>query len=293
MESKQYLTFVIYGHDLTYYQGARFGILSFLANWHGKNRPQVVVLTEETEHFDDLPILVIPITSEQKNDWSLGNNYHFRIKNRGLKYISKYINLQPEDKLVFLDTDTYFTQATNIYFDSITSKKALMYFPEVKINDLPESNEYAIIRNKNHLLADGSSYRVTDKSTMWASAVIGVTGSMINSLDYADMLITTLRENGCRAHTLEQYALSEALSRDVELVAAKSWLNHYSTSGRKDWGRKVLQRFFAQYGQLSFEEQIERAKKVSFARPLSEVIRGHIYKKKKKLLALFKNTSSK
>lgn len=285
MSAKKYLTFVIYGNDKTYYQGAKFCILSFLANWQGEadSRPEVVVLAEETEHFADLPIKLFAISPEQKSEWSLNNTYHFRIKNRGLKYLCEQLSLSPEDKLLFLDTDTYFTQPTNIYFDSISSEQSLMFFPEVNINSLPETNEYAVIRNKDIALPDGSTYRVNAESTMWASAVIGITGKQVEAFDYADQLIQALRKEGCTAHTLEQFALSEALIRIVSLIPAKSWLNHYSTSGRKDWGRKVLERFFAAHDKKPFEEQIQLASKVSFTRPLTEVIRGHIYKKKKKL----------
>ena len=118
-----------------------------------------------------------------------------------------------------------------------------MFFPEVAINSLPETNEYAVIRNKTFDLEDGSIYSVSEKSTMWASAVIGITGTQLKAFDYADQLIKALRSGGCKAHTLEQFALSEALSREVTLVPSKDWLKHYSTSGRKDWGRKVLDSF--------------------------------------------------
>lgn len=287
--AKKYLAFVIYGNDKTYYQGARFCILSFFANWQGdeSSRPEVVVLAEETEHFSGLPIHLFQINTDQKREWSLDNTYHFRIKNRGLKYIGEQLELEQEDKLLFLDTDTYFEQPTNVYFDSISAEQSLMFFPEVIINSLPDTNEYAVIRNKTFDLEDGSIYSVSEKSTMWASAVIGITGAQLKAFDYADQLIRALRSGGCKAHTLEQFALSEALSREVTLVPSKDWLKHYSTSGRKDWGRKVLDSFFASHGKKPFEEQIKLAKDVSFTRPLSEVIRGHIYKKKKKLRKLF------
>lgn len=289
MSAKKYLTFVIYGNDKTYYQGAKFCILSFLANWQGEadSRPEVVVLAEETEHFADLPIRLFAISPEQKSEWSLNNTYHFRIKNRGLKYLCEQLSLSPEDKLLFLDTDTYFTQPTNIYFDSISSEQSLMFFPEVNINSLPETNEYAVIRNKDIALPDGSTYRVNAESTMWASAVIGITGEQVDAFDYADQLIQALREEGCTAHTLEQFALSEALTRTVSLIPAKSWLNHYSTSGRKNWGRKVLEKFFDEHEEEPFEALVNKAKNVSFTRPLSEVVRGHIHKKSKKLKEMF------
>ncbi|MGC9494315.1 hypothetical protein, partial [Vibrio genomosp. F10] len=257
--------------------------------WHEKigGCPEVSVLAEEPEHFVNMPIKVFAISPTQKAEWSLNNAYHFRIKNRGLKYLCERLNIGAEDKLLFLDTDTYFTQATNVYFDSISNENALLFCSEVNINTLPEVNEYAAIRDRDIKLADGSIYRTDSDSVMWASAVIGMTGARISAFDHADMLIQGLRKEGCLAHTLEQFALSEALSRQVSITPAKEWVNHYSTSGRKDWARIVLERFFEEHGNKPFEEQVRLAKDVSFKRPLAEVIRGHIYKKKKKFRKLF------
>ncbi|MEZ8611590.1 hypothetical protein AB4559_00115 [Vibrio sp. 10N.222.51.C8] len=287
--ARKHLTFVIYGNDRTYYQGARFCILSFLANWVEENgtRPEISVLAEEPEHFANMPIKVFPISPDQKAEWSLDNTYHFRIKNRGLKYLCDNLELSPEDKLLFLDTDTYFNVPTNVYFDSISDKNALLFCSEVNINTLPSTNEYAHIRDRDIELMDGSVYRTNPDSVMWASAVIGITGKHTSAFDYADVLIQALRQEGCEAHTLEQFALSEALSTQVNIEPAKAWLNHYSTSGRKDWARTVLEQFFEEHGDKPFEEQIRLATEVSFKRPLAEVIRGHIYKKKKKLRKLF------
>ncbi|OEF04557.1 hypothetical protein [Vibrio genomosp. F10] len=287
--ARTHLTFVVYGNDKTYYQGARFCILSFLAHWNEKSgwRPEVSILAEEPEHFVNMPIKVFAISPIQKAEWSLNNTYHFRIKNRGLKYLCERLNIGVEDKLLFLDTDTYFTQATNVYFDSISNENALLFCSEVNINTLPEVNEYAAIRDRDIELADGSIYRTDPDSVMWASAVIGMTGARISAFDHADMLIQGLRKEGCLAHTLEQFALSETLSRQVSITPAKEWVNHYSTSGRKDWARIVLERFFEEHGNKPFEEQVRLAKDVSFKRPLAEVVRGHIYKKKKKLRKLF------
>lgn len=293
MDNKQgrnYLTFVVYGNNPTYYQGAYFGILSFLANWVGdeSSRPNIVVLTEDSDWFTGLPIQVFTITPEQKNDWSMGGDYHFRIKNRGLRYICDQVSLNTNDKLLFLDADTYFDKPTNVFFDLINSQRSVMYCSEVNINKLPEDNEYAIIRNKEIILSDNKVYRVNESSVMWASAIIGIMGNHIDSLDFADDLIIALRKIGCNAHTLEQFTLSEALAEVCSIVAGKPWLNHYSTSGRKDWAKQVLSDFFDNYSDCSFEQQINRSRSISFKRPLFEIIRGHIYKKRKKIQKLFK-----
>ncbi|WP_413112721.1 hypothetical protein [Thaumasiovibrio sp. DFM-14] len=281
----RYLVYVIYGHDETYYQGARFGILSFLSHWEGGNPPQVVVLTECPEKFEGMPIDIIGLSNQQIREWSLDGAYRFRIKNRALHFFITSRSLSEQSKILFMDTDFYFSQATNIFYEHITDQQALMFFPETSISNLPDDNEYAVLRQRDFVI-QGKQYRVTEQSMMWASAVIGITPRMIEALEYADQLILAFRKAGCMAHTLEQFALSEALSRNVNLREAKPWVQHYSTSGRKDYARKVLQRFFSRYGSSPFEVQVTASRGVNFRRTLVAVVQGHIYKKKKKLRKL-------
>ncbi|WP_047049104.1 hypothetical protein [Vibrio mexicanus] len=277
---------IVYGDDLTYYQGAKFSLLSFLANCPENGQPNVYVLTEKPDFFSDLPFTVFPISREQKADWTCDGKYHFRIKNRGLKYI---IGVIPEsvDKFLFFDADTHFKPTSAALFEMISAEKAVLFYPETNIYNVNESSEYGKLKGKEITLSDGGLYSLTPSSTMWNSGVIGVSRSMMSNIDYADNLILGMMELDCQAHTIEQFALSEALVRDFQLSPAREYVNDYSTSGQKNWARIVLQRFFEENGDKPFEEQVELAKTLSFRRPLSEVIKGHIYKKKKKLRKLF------
>lgn len=286
-EASNYIVYVVYGDDQTYYQGARFGMLSFMAHWSSEKKPHIIVITEKPDIFRDLPVDVITITPELKAEWSLNGQYHFRIKNRGLRFLFEQYDFSENDKILFLDTDTYFTHQTEVFFNNISPSNALMFFPETNISQVSEDNEYSKIIGTTFEF-DGMKYQVDNDSVMWASAVIGLMPCMANELDYADRLMQCFRQADCKAHTIEQFALSEALRRNYTLVAAKNWVNHYSTSGRKDYARGVLADFFKEHGHRSFDEQIKAAGKVSFRRTLSAVIRGHIYKKKKKLKALLK-----
>jgi heptosyltransferase-3 len=254
--------------------------------WKGDNKPNVVVLTERPDYFSNFPIDVLEITSSLKDAWTVGGRYHFRIKNRGLRYITE--QYPDMDKLLFLDTDTYFTEDTSHIFDEIDADKALLFYPEENIYEASGKNEYCKLHNQNFKLPNGEGYKLSPDSVMWNSGVIGLDSNMFEQIDYADDIILVFMETDCKAHTIEQFALSEALRRNYTLVAAKNWVNHYSTSGRKDYARGVLVDFFKEHGHRSFDEQIKAAGKISFRRTLSAVIRGHIYKKKTKLKALLK-----
>lgn len=288
MTHQLYVVYVVYGTENTYYQGCYFSLLSFLAHWSGDPYvPQIVVATERPEYFSHLPITVIGLDKAQISEWGLNGAYHFRIKNRALNHVCQILSLGDQDKLVFFDTDSYFSSDTQVFFNQIGQAQALMYKPEVRLQSLPASNEYGVIRDKSWPLDSGQSYRVTAESMMWSSAVIGITGAMSPVFDEADELMLALRKGGCLAHTLEQFVLSESLRSHYDIIAAKDWIELYSTSGQKNWARNVLNKFFNEYGQKPFEEQVVLSKAVSFTRPLTEVVKGHIYKKKKKLKAWF------
>lgn len=277
---------IVYGDDLTYYNGAKFSLISFLSNIPKENWPKVYILTEKPEFFSDLPFTVYPISPEQKAEWTCGGRYHFRIKNRGLRYI---IDLIPSevDKFLFFDADTHFKSNSVELFELIDDKKAVLFYPETNIYNVSAKSEYGKLKGKKISITDCSNYELSPSSTMWNSGVIGVTRSMMNNVDYADDLILGMMHLDCQAHTIEQFALSEALAKDFELSPARDHVNDYSTSGQKNWARIVLQHFFDENGDKPFETQVQLAKEISFKRPLSEVIRGHIYKKKKKLRKFF------
>ncbi|MGF1721733.1 hypothetical protein L4D20_17020 [Vibrio kyushuensis] len=277
---------IVYGDDVTYYNGAKFSLISFLSYIPKSDRPKVFVLTEKPEFFSDVPFTVYPISKKQKSEWTCEGKYHFRIKNRGLRYV---MDLIPSEinKFIFFDADTHFKKTSSKLFDLISDKNAVLFYPETNIYNAPQESEYGKLKGKQILTSDSSNYEVLDSSVMWNSGVIGISRSMSHSIDYADELILGMMEASCKAHTIEQFALSEALTKDYKLNAARTYVNDYSTSGQKNWAKIVLERFFSEHGNKPFEEQVQLAKVVSFKRPLSVVVRGHIYKKKKKLRKLF------
>lgn len=286
MNTDHALVFIVYGGDETYYNGAKFSILSFLSHVEKKHWPHVLVLAEKSEYFSSFPIEVHRLEEQWKESWTCNGQYHFRIKNRGLKHIIEKAD-NSLNKFLFLDADTYFNYDPSVLFELISDDRSLLFYPEENVYLSKPGSEYYKLKGLTLPLKSGQTYQVTKSSVMWNSGVIGLSRKMLDVLDDADEFILAMMDSDCNAHTIEQFALSEALNKYYEILPAKDKVAHYSTSGRKDWARVVLERFFIENGNKSFEEQVQLAKKVSFTRPLSEVIRGHIYKKKKKLRQLF------
>ncbi|MGC9460107.1 hypothetical protein [Vibrio genomosp. F10] len=277
---------IVYGDNATYYNGSKFSILSFLSQLPQSHWPKVYILTEQPDRFSGFPFEVMGLTCDQKKEWTCDGRYHFRIKNRGLKFVLENAD-SDIGKFLFFDADTHFKTTSNTLFELVGENEALLFYPETNINDAPSNSEYGKLKGKKIPTSTGIDYELQTSSTMWNSGVIGVSRSMLPNIEYADDLILGMMDIDCRAHTIEQFALSEALVKDFNLNAAREYVNDYSTSGQKAWARIVLERFFEEHGNKPFEEQVRLAKDVSFKRPLAEVVRGHIYKKKKKLRKLF------
>ncbi|RKF22157.1 hypothetical protein DBZ36_00485 [Alginatibacterium sediminis] len=282
---KNYLVYILYGSDDAYYLGAKFSILSFISRYQSDTELEVIVLAEYPEKFEGFDISVLKLTDDQLAQWSLQGSYHFRIKNRGLHFIAQHLELRAVDKILFLDTDTYFTKNPSAIFDLINAEHSVMHQPGNYIEKEPAGSEYSKLWGFSKIMGDGSTYKLNPFSRNWGALMIGLQGSNVDTLDVADELMLAFMERDCRAHTIEQFALAEAIVRQQKLVEGRALVEHYSTSGRKDYAISVLKIFFAtRYN--SFQEMLIASRAIRFQRPLRVVIAGHFYKKSKKLRAM-------
>ena len=272
---RKILLYIVYGDQEIYYDGAKFSILTF-KNWITEgNNLEIVVVTEKPEKFKGFPIQVIPITIKQKNEWSLKNKYHFRIKNRGLAYAMDYLQLEEKDKILFFDTDTYFYNNPMPLFDLINENQALFYLNEGLIYDRKRFHVYVENLEGKVLKIYNENYELSKKSAMWGSLMIGIMPNMRPSLEWADMLMLKLQEL-VPAHTIEPFSLSESLLRKYKIVEGKNYVSLYSTSRKKEYVKNILAAFFKKNQFLSFDEKVKLAQSLKIKRPFYIVLKQRI-----------------
>ena len=270
--SRKVLLYIVYGKDQAYYDGAIFSFLTFRHWILDSNQIEVVVLTEKPEAFAGYPIKTLLMSKEQKNEWSLNGQYHFRIKNRGLAFVMDKLKLKDSDKILFFDTDTYFHKSPLLLFDLIQSDQALFYLNEGLIYDRKRFFTYVENLEGKKIEIDGESYELSRKSTMWGSLMMGIMANMRPSLDWADKLMLKFFDI-VPAHTIEPFSFSETLLRKYRIAEGKNFVSLYSTSRKKEYAKNILSNFFKENKMSHIDEQVSLAQNVRIKRPLYIVLK--------------------
>jgi len=272
---RKILLYIVYGEDQTYYDGAIFSFLTF-KNWIiDSDQIEVVVLTEKPEIFSNYPVHVIPMNSDQKKEWSINSEYHFRIKNRGMAFVMDKLNLKEHDKILFFDTDTYFHKSPLRLFDLIQPNQALFYLKEGLIYDKKRFFVYVQHLEGKQITIDNETYELSKKSALWGSLMVGINAQMRPSLDWADKLMLQLFYI-VPAHTIEPFALSESLLRKYEIEEGKNFVSLYSTSRKKEHAANILTNFFKENKSLSIQNQINIAQITKIKRPLFVILKQRL-----------------
>lgn len=266
MSNKQHLLYIVYGDNSVYYQGAIISFLSFLAHTPLEQQPNIIILSEQPEWFAAYPVTCLPLTANMLNEWSLNHQYHFRIKNRGLQYALTHADIAANDKVLFLDTDTYFTNNPLPLFQLIDKKSVLLFLNEGKITQHRAFRVYqTALKGKTIPLSD-RQYQLSPDAMMWGSLMMGVMPNVIDKLEIADELMQALLPL-VSAHTIEQFSFVEVMQKYYHINEGKQWVKHYSRHKQKIYAEKQITHFLNAYQQLPLPQQIEKVRSLKLSRP--------------------------
>ena len=272
---RKILLYIVFGENKGYYDGAKFSLLTFM-NWVLNEDPvEIVILTENPDEFESYPVTVFPISVEQRNEWSLDGKYYFRIKNRGMAYIMDQLELTEQDKILFLDTDTYFHKSSLPLFDLIQPNQALFYLNEGLIYNRKRFQVYIDHLEGNPIQIENDLYELSKESTMWGSLMVGIMPNMRPSLDWADKLMQVFIDT-VPVHTIEPFSLAESLLRKYKMTEGKKYVSLYSTSRKKEHAILIIAEFLNKCQGLPIDKQISLAQKVIIKRSIFKVIKQRI-----------------
>ena len=267
-----YVAYIVYGKNEGFFLGAKFSILSLLAN--NTDELKIVVLTDNEHYFQGLPIITLPLSQDEKDNWSLNDRYHFRIKNRGLDKIITSLNLSDRDKIIAIDTDTYFKKPITPVFDAIDNEHSTIFRNEGKIREKPRFKVYKDALNEKHFTTpSGLTYTLSADAEMWGTLLWGFQISNRHLLDKADDIMLCLLEV-VDSHTIEPFSLSESIKSEHNLFESKAYVLNYSTSGKKRHALRMITKFFESNSQLTCFDLARKTKHLNLKRNLFSLLRS-------------------
>jgi hypothetical protein len=202
------LVYLVFGAE-TYHQEAVFSIASALSHLGGTaNMPlDIQVFSDNPAPYAGLPVQVHTLDDATRKRWSEPHGYHFRTKHVLLRQV-----LETAERALLIDTDTFFHDSPMALFERVAPGTLLCNAFHAKYGDNRESVLYESLAK--HLADKG----VADDN-MWLlnSGVMGMARQDAHLLDHSIELMDELFPMAQGAYTLEEFCLSVAAYRHVNV----------------------------------------------------------------------------
>ena len=271
MSLKRQHVLICYGEKSGYYHGAKYQILRGY-NWLKNQR--ICVVTDRPQLFDGYPVNVLALGQKQIHEWTLEGQNHFGIKLCGLRLAIESAH-HHINKSILLDTDMFWIRDPLPMEQLISAHTCALYQDEGNIKGSKNASirRYEEGLGTQRFVSDIWNYGLSDESKMWGSAIIGIEHSNSYLLEEAFDLFKLLSPH-VKAHTVEQFALAETLrTNEIKPIAAKYFVDHWSSIGKKNYATPLLAEFFATYGEHNFNAHLDCVNQVKIKRPISVLLK--------------------
>lgn len=248
------LVLLSYGKD-TEYSRAIFCILSFSAwttvDW---TKLRIVVYTDNPAYFQrylgHLPVTYITLTDELRKEILAGSDYIHRIK---VGVIALTFKKYPNEDLLFIDSDTFFTEEPMLVLNGFKTGKSFMHKREYTFeeglrffNAIHQGKHPKLfidyISNRDFKIQD-KTLRFDKQDYSWNSGVLGLHASFSTFIPDVFKLTDEFYSNS-HWFVSEQLAFALILQKTTEIVPTDNLIVHYWGKRQKLMLDKFLEEFF-------------------------------------------------
>jgi hypothetical protein len=266
--SRPQLVYLVFGSE-TYHQEAVFSIASALS-WL-RDTPQaaldIQVFSDNPQPYEHLPVRVRPLDEETRRRWSEPHGYHFRVKHVVLRKV-----LEEAETALLIDTDTFFHCSPLTLFERVQPGTLLCNDYYTHYGNNKENVLYSALAStlRDKGLAD-------DEMMLLNSGVIGLHRQDAHVLDRSIALIDELFPSAQGAYTLEEFCLSVAAYRTLQVNKCPDLIHHYWS--RKQLFRAKVQAWVAKHGaQPTSRAALDDTRRVSARLPRPPRAQRMLYK---------------
>lgn len=231
---------------------ALYAAYSALA-WKGVLELKVHMYTDAPGVFQPLAgrVQVHELSAEKMRAWRGPGNYLFRIK---IAALAEAAREHAEDRVLFADSDTFFTADLAAVFARIGPGSAVLHRKEYPVLTHPTRQLQRFRKRMSKSYFRGSAIDLN--AEMWNSGAIGLHPSQFHLLHTVLAFIDAISPQ-YKKQLVEQYAVAYFLQKNAQVHACDDVLFHY-------WPQKP------EY-QAEIEPRLERWKSMPLAEALAEL----------------------
>jgi hypothetical protein len=237
------LVIISYGNQREY-RRAVLVVLSFFSFYSAKQaRPavKVIIYTDQSDYFEqflgDVPVQYVMLTTEQRKVMMGPLSFIHRLKAVVLQQV---LTQHPDEKLLYVDSDTFFIEASEPLMASIRPGVSIMHTLEFVFNDiaqqpLPHNKTVAdfvqLMERESFQTTQGAEHFLGTQQS-WNAGVLGLAPPVIR--DMPDVLHLTDQFYASSSwHISEQIAFSLVLQTRGQLLPATDYIYHYWEGDKK------------------------------------------------------------
>lgn len=267
------------------YKRAALTVLSLFAYRPIDNSVQVLIFTDAPEWFQrvlvDLPIHYIRLSSEKIKSMRGDIDFLHRMK---IALIEETFQLYPKHKVVYADSDTFFTANPDEILEQIAPDCSAMHlweyqFDAMKDMALPAGKTfqafYQLIQQQDFVLANGTQLHVLTQMSSWNAGVMFFHPEHKRWIPdvYA---LTDQFYPPTENHASEQYAFSVVLQQQTRLIPCAAINYHYWYRIKKQIADEFLQdKFNDAFVADSLENKLDLIKR--WTQILPKLFEEHIW----------------
>jgi hypothetical protein len=268
VREKDHIVFLCYGHERVFLE-CSYALLS-LSRVYGNAAPEnteIWIYTDKPEWFRSfndcpLPLNYRIINAATVKQWRGNIDFVHRVKIEALKDLTK----NRQGNILYVDTDSVFTNKPDSILENIEAGKLYMHLPEGKVN----SGATPLLKKLDeHLLQSGNpkiNSHPLREMEMWNAGVIGF-NTKYNYLLDSILAFTDEEYPKFPKHIIEQFGCSVYFQQAAEINAAAPNIFHY-------WELKetatLLASFFAAYKNRNWAELVRLSDQIDIPVLLKE-----------------------
>jgi len=240
---------------------AIFCILSFNAWRRSNDRTRIIVYTDKPDFFKsylrDLDIEYVLLNAKDLTDMQAGINFNHRIK---VSVIDLTYKKYPEQSLIFVDSDTFFTGIPTPLLQNSGPEISYMHKKEYNFNEglelfrsygegeFPEAFLNYIAGRDFEIC--GEKMRFNNSDYCWNSGLVGLNCAFKKYMPDVLKLTEEFYLNS-KWFVSEQLAFSLILQRTTTIKRADSFVFHYWAPKQKKFADELILNFFSEFDKTS------------------------------------------